>query len=103
MSDIDCHSEMTRFHREFVTLSNKQQGEMRIRRDAGRIRLENGLTEAGKPQPREVCSQGSYQMRTMVQDDDNDYDIDDGAYFLSGDLKDSDGTALTPLGARERV
>jgi hypothetical protein len=103
MSDIDCHSEITSFHRECVTLSNKQQGEMRTRRDAGRIRLKNGLTEADKPQPREVCSQGSYQMRTMVQDDENDYDIDDGAYFSSDDLNGSDGAALMPLGARERV
>ena len=42
MADIDCHSEMTNFHRDNVTLSNKQQGEMRTRRDAGRTRLENG-------------------------------------------------------------
>lgn len=103
MTDIDCHSEMTAFHRDNVTLSNKQQSEMRTRRDAGRTRLENGLNEAKKPQPRDVQSQGSYQMRTMVQDDDNDYDIDDGAYFASDDLKDDDGIALTPFAARQRV
>jgi hypothetical protein len=103
MADIDCHSEMTAFHRGNVTLSNKQQDEMRTRRDAGRTRLENGLNEAKKPQPKEVCSQGSYQMRTMVQDDDNDYDIDDGAYFASDDLKDDAGVTLTPLAARQRV
>jgi hypothetical protein len=103
MADIDCHSEMTRFHRDNVTLSNKQQGEMRTRRDAGRTRLENGLNEAKKPQPKVVQSQGSYQMRTMVQDDDNDYDIDDGAYFASDDLKDGDGVALSPFASRQRV
>jgi len=103
MADIDCHSEMTGFHRDNVTLSNKQQGEMRTRRDAGRTRLENGLNEAKKAQPKQVRSQGSYQMRTMVQDDDNDYDIDDGAYFASDDLKDGAGVALTPLAARQRV
>ncbi|MDD2610204.1 MAG: hypothetical protein PHX60_11060 [Giesbergeria sp.] len=103
MTDIDCDSEMTNFHRDNVTLSNKQQGEMRTHRDAGRTRLENGLNEAKKPQPKEVRSQGSYQMRTMVQDDDNDYDIDDGAYFASNDLKDEAGVALTPKAARQRV
>lgn len=103
MADIDCHSEMMGFHRNNVTLSNKQQGEMRTRRDAGRTRLENGLNEAKRPQPREVQSQGSYQMRTMVQDDDNDYDIDDGAYFACDDLKDGAGVALTPLAARQRI
>jgi hypothetical protein len=42
-------------------------------------------------------------MRTMVQDDANDYDIDDGAYFASEDLVDGNNAALTPLAARQRV
>lgn len=103
MTDINCHSEMTSFHRDKVTLSNTQQSKMRTHRDAGRTRLENGLNQTEKTQPKEVRSQGSYQMRTMVQDDDNDYDIDDGAYFASDDLKDSAGVALTPKAARQRV
>jgi len=103
MADIDCNSEMTKFHREHVTLRVKQQDQMRVNRDAGRTRLKNGLAEAEKPQPKEVHSQGSYQMRTMVQDDKNDYDIDDGAYFTLDDLKDDKGGSLTPLAARERV
>lgn len=103
MADIDCHSEMTRFHRDQVALSIKQQREMHTRRNAGRTRLENGLTEAMKAQPKVVQSQGSYMMRTMVQDDDNDYDIDDGAYFASGDLNDEAGVALTPLASRQLV
>lgn len=103
MADIDCNSEMIKFHRDKVTLGVKQRSQMQVNRNAGRKRLENGLNEAGKPLPKEVHSQGSYQMRTMVQDDKNDYDIDDGAYFASGDLKDDKGNALTPLEARERV
>lgn len=103
MADIDCHSEMSSFHKEEVTLSSAQQKDMRGRRDAGRARLEKGLTTAEHPQPREVRSQGSYQMRTMVQDPGNDYDIDDGAYFEKDDLQDANGNALTPLAARQRV
>lgn len=103
MAEINCHSEMTNFHRDNVTLQKAQQDEMRDRRDNGRIRLENGLTEAEKSQPKEKRSQGSYQMRTMVQDSANDYDIDDGTYFASDDLKDDDDNALTPLAARQRV
>ena len=101
MTDIDCHSEMTAFHKEKVTLSKIQQDDMRTRRDAGRTRLETGLDLKEHPQPKEVQSQGSYQMRTMTQDDANDYDIDDGAYFEK--LLDSSGNQLTPLAARERV
>ena len=103
MADIDCHSEMTTYHRDIVTLSQKQQADMRNRRNAGRTRLETGLDLNDHPQPRVVQSQGSYQMRTMTQDDDNDYDIDDGAYFEDDDLIDGDGDSLTPVAARERV
>lgn len=103
MADIDCNPEMVAFHRDEVTLSRAQQGDMRTRRDAGRTRLQNGLDTAGKPQPREVRSQGSYQMRTMVQDPENDYDIDDGAYFDQDDLKDDNQLPLTPLAVRQRV
>lgn len=103
MTDIDCHSEMTSFHREEVTLSKTLQGEMRGRRASGRTRLANGLDRNSHPQPNFVDSQGSYMMRTMVQDAENDYDIDDGAYFKQADLVDPDEKELTPLAARERV
>jgi hypothetical protein len=103
MADIDCHAAMKAYHRDEVTLSLGQQQDMRKRRDAGRTRLENGLNTAGKPQPRDVRSQGSYQMRTMVQDADNDYDIDDGAYFLKDDLTSVFGLPLSPAAARQRV
>lgn len=103
MADIDCNIEMRNFHMDNVTLGAIQRKQMRANRNAGRKRLENGLNEAGHPQPRELHSQGSYQMRTMVQDDKNDYDIDDGAYFVFDDLKDDEGKDLTPLAARERV
>ncbi len=103
MADVNCSAEMTAFHRDEVTLSLDQQKVMRSRRNAGRTRLESGLDAAKKPQPREVHSQGSYQMRTMVQDPDNDYDIDDGAYFRRDDLKNSDRVELSPLDARQRV
>jgi len=94
---IDCHKEMTKFHDDEVTLSKKQQDDMRERRDVGRDRLKNGLEDAGNPQFQEMQSQGSYSMRTMVQDADNDYDIDDGAYFAPEDLPSG------PLAARQRV
>jgi hypothetical protein len=103
MADINCDADMTGYHRDETTLALSQQQDMRGRRDTGRDRLRKGLDTAGKPQPREIRSQGSYQMRTMVQDPDNDYDIDDGAYFRSEDLKDEDGGNLTPLAARQRV
>lgn len=103
MPDIDCHTDILGFHAEKVTLGNAQQDAMRTRRDAGRTRLSNGLDKAGHPRPRETQSQGSYAMRTMVQDDENEYDIDDGVYFALNDLKDADGATLDPAAARQRV
>lgn len=103
MTDIDCNKEMTGFHRTEVTLSTDDQSEMRTRRDAGRTRLLSGLDQQEWPHPKEQASQGSYAMRTMVHDDDCEYDIDDGAYFHEDDLSDEDGKALTPLSSRERV
>jgi hypothetical protein len=103
MIEIDCHSEMTAYHAEEVTLSRTQQTDMRQRRDNGRTRLENGLNTMGKPLPQEIRSQGSYQMRTMVQDPENDYDIDDGVYFVETGLEDDAGAPLTPKDARQRI
>jgi len=103
MSAIDCSKEVKSYHADEVTLSNADQGEMRDRRDNGRTRLKNGLIKAGHAVPKEIASQGSYAMRTMVQDDDCDYDIDDGVYFEKEDLKDMSGEYLAPRAARQRV
>lgn len=103
MTSIDCNKEMKGYHTDEVTLSNDDQAEMRDRRDNGRTRLKNGLTKAGLPLPEEFSSQGSYAMRTMVQDDACDYDIDDGVYFDKEDLKDANGNYLGARDARARV
>ena len=42
-------------------------------------------------------------MHTMVQDENNDYDIDDGVIFLKEDLVGSQGTDKTALDARKMV
>lgn len=103
MTSIDCNKEMKGYHADEVTLSNDDQKEMRDRRDSGRTRLKNGLAKAGHPLPEEFSSQGSYAMRTMVQDDAFDYDIDDGVYFDKEDLKDPNGGYLGARDARTRV
>ncbi|RJP53430.1 MAG: hypothetical protein C4583_04595 [Anaerolineaceae bacterium] len=103
MSSIDCNKEMEGYHTLEVNLPKADQDEMRARRDSGRTRLQNGLTKADYPLPSEISSQGSYAMRTMVQDDQCDYDIDDGVYFEKDDLKDTDGNHLGARDARIRV
>lgn len=103
MSRIDCNKEMKGYHADKVTLSKTDQDEMRGRRDNGRTRLKSGLIKSGHQLPKELSSQGSYAMRTMVEDDQCDYDIDDGIYFEKDDLKGANGAYLSPLEARTRV
>lgn len=103
MPETNCHKEMKGFHSSDVTLSSKEQKKMRERRDSGRIRLKTGLNKNNHLPPKEFSSQGSYSMRTMVQDPECDYDIDDGVYFYADALKNSDNEDLSPLNARERV
>jgi hypothetical protein len=103
MPYVNCHKEVKSFHANEVTLPNDDQGEMRDRREAGRDRLKGGLTKAGHEQPSDIQAQGSYAMRTMVQDDECDYDIDDGVYFEKDDLKGANGSELSAKAARQRV
>jgi hypothetical protein len=103
MSTIDLNGEMTKYHDDRVTLPSDEREAMHKRRNNGRIRLASGLDKDGHKHPYEIASQGSYMMRTMTQDSKLDYDIDDGAYFKSDDLKHDDGSALSPKESRERV
>jgi hypothetical protein len=103
MTTFNCADEMTGYHNEEVTLCKADQDEMRRRRDAGRTRLTKGLQRNGHAVPTEHASQGSYAMKTMHQDEQTDYDIDDAAYFEANDLRDANGYELSPYAARKRV
>lgn len=100
---FDCSAEISKFHNERVTLPESIQKIMRERRNANRDRLEAGLEKNDKPQVEEFVSQGSYAMRTMVQTEGNDIDIDDGAYFAAENLKNSNGSDMTPRSVREMI
>lgn len=104
MADINCNKDLLAYHNEKVILGKSSQDAMRTHRNAGRTRLKNGLDRLEKPQPKQVDSQGSYTMKTMVQDDAYEYDIDDGLYFKPDDLTSLFGLLnLTPLEVRQRV
>ena len=83
---FNCNNKLRAFHNKKVTLSDTQQSEMRVRRNANRKRLKRRLEANDDPVPDSHQSQGSYAMHTMVQDKKDDYDIDDGAVFLKEDL-----------------
>lgn len=100
---FDCSKDVRAYHDQEVTLPKSEQDAMRDRRNANRTRLRNGLTEADKPAPLEFVKQGSYAMKTMTRDANNDYDIDDGVYFRKEDLVGDRGAEMTSLQARQMV
>lgn len=100
---FDCSRDVRAYHDQDVTLPKTEQDSMRDRRNANRTRLRNGLEKAGKPKPIEFVKQGSYAMKTMCRDPDNDYDIDDGVYFEKDDLVGDRGAEMTSLQARQMV
>ncbi|OOY15874.1 cyclic GMP-AMP synthase DncV-like nucleotidyltransferase [Thioclava sp. DLFJ4-1] len=100
---FDCSKDVRAYHDQDVTLPKAEQDAMRDRRDSNRKRLQNGLEKAGKPKPTEFFKQGSYAMKTMCRDPDNDYDIDDGVYFHKEDLVGDRGAEMTSLQARWMV
>ena len=100
---IDCAKDVRAYHDQEVTLPKAEQKGMRDRRNANRKRVRKGLAKADKPAPIEFVKQGSYAMKTMIRDPDNDYDIDDGVYFRKEDLVGERGAEMTSLQARQMV
>ncbi|MDQ1193800.1 hypothetical protein QE419_002566 [Brevundimonas vesicularis] len=100
---FDCSKDVRAYHDQDVTLPKAEQDAMRDRRNSNRTRLRDGLAKAGKPKPIEFVKQGSYAMKTMCRDPDNDYDIDDGVYFHKDDLVGDRGAEMTSLQARQMV
>lgn len=100
---FDCSKDVVSYHNDEVTLPQSDRSNMRKRRNSNRDRLKKGLTDKGDPQPFMLCKQGSYAMLTMVQHDDNHYDIDDGVYFEETDLDGKNGGKMLALDARKMV
>lgn len=103
MTMHNCHDDILAHHDDEVTLPQGERTNMRNRRNANRDRLKKGLKDKGKSAPREFKSQGSYAMKTMVQEPGNDYDIDDGVYFEKTDLVGDRGAEISALQARQMV
>jgi hypothetical protein len=100
---IDCAKDVLSFHDAEVTLPQVERTSMRDRRNANRKRIKKGLEDQKKPAASDFCTQGSYAMKTMVQHPDNDYDIDDGAYFDKEVLVGARGAEMSALEARQMV
>lgn len=100
---FDCAQDIRNYHDDDVKLSDEMRKTLRKNRNTNRDRLKDNLKERKKPQPLRFQKQGSYAMRTTIQETDNAYDIDDGAVFRKEDLKGERGGDISPLEARQMV
>lgn len=99
----DCDRDIRDYHRERVTLTQSQRQQLEDRRDSNRKHLRSGLEKNEDPEPKRSVSQGSHEMRTVIQEPDNAYDIDDGVIFTEESLKGPKGGEKSSLDARTMV
>ena len=82
---INYHSQLQSYEAEKVNLSEAVRADLYAKREANRNRLKANLPERIKL--KEFIAQGSMAIRTTVQEEDGDYDIDDGVSFYADTLK----------------
>ena len=99
----NTNEQMRRFHGQRVWMDAAGRRDILSKAKANRRRLHKGLQRDGKPNPIGSATQGSYAMRTMIQNDNGDYDIDDGVYFEKDSLVGERGAPLSALAARQMV
>lgn len=90
---FDLSSEFISFYKNYVVLPQSEQTELTQKKDLNIQRLKDGLAEYNQENKTsykiiDTCVQGSMAMSTIVQNEDNDYDIDIAVVFDSEDVKD---------------
>ena len=99
----DTDDQVRGFHKARVRMDADGRADILSKAKANRKRMRKGLERDDKPAPFGSRTQGSYAMRTMIQDGDGDFDIDDGVYFEKADLVGARGGDMTALDARTMV
>lgn len=82
----DMSGKFNTFYNSFVVLPQDDQNELYAKKDLNIQRMEDGLKEYNEENDTsynivETCVQGSVAMSTVVQNEDNDYDIDVAVVF----------------------
>jgi hypothetical protein len=100
---FDLDATLRKFYGDKVAIPKSVRDELRDARAANETRLENGLTKAGKPKVKRHVRQGGYAMKTVVQQHDNAYDIDNGALFTYDSLLGPNKGPMSAPDARKMV
>lgn len=99
----NCDSDIRAYHRERVALTPDQRQEMTDRRESNRGRIRRGLEKNDDPAPTRFVEQGSFAMRTVIQEPNRAYDIDDGVAFTEESLRGPLGGEKSSRDARTMV
>ncbi|UWU83163.1 nucleotidyltransferase [Bradyrhizobium yuanmingense] len=99
----DCSEQVAGYERSEVRMSEDDRADIFGKAKTNRGRLKSGLDRNGSPKAIGSRTQGSYAMRTMIQHDRGDYDVDDGVYFKRDSLKNDEGEDKSPEDARKMV
>lgn len=83
---VNCSRELEKYWDEKVKLPQAKYNELKQKRDAQIEKLKANLKVDSFPLPIEFINQGSYAMKTLIQQDD-EYDIDVGVVFNKEDLE----------------
>jgi len=91
------------YESDCVNLPQAIKDMLRDHREANRNRLKRNRPERIRLNDNHFIPQGSMAIDTTIQDKENAYDIDDGVWFHSSDLKKSNGTELTAAETQQMV
>ena len=99
----NCNDQVAGFERAEVRMSEDDRADIYGKAKSNRTQLKSGLVRNGSPKAVGSRTQGSYAMRTMIQNDRGDYDVDDGVYFTRDALKNEEGEDKSAPDARKMV
>ena len=99
----DYNEQIQGYEADCVNLPQAVKDKLRDQRDANRNRLKNNRPDYVRVNDKHFIPQGSMAVNTTVQEDDNAYDIDDGVWFHTDDMKKKNGAAMTAKETQEMV
>lgn len=99
----NCHDDIVEFYKSKVRLSKEDKERLETARDTCKAAVTRGLEEKEDLKPEGFVEQGSFGMRTVVQHEDYDYDIDCGILFTKEKIVGSRGGDKTPRAARAMI
>jgi len=100
---FDYNEQIQAYEDDCVNLPQAVKDKLHGQRDTNRDRLKRNRPDGIRLNDDHFIPQGSMAINTTVQERENAYDIDDGAWFHAEDLKKEDGIGFTAKETQEMV